>query len=179
MVAEGTLLALYTRPAAMTEAGGHAAAFAMLPRHLAGLCCVAQGLYLHEHIADHYGVALADDRRAEVHLRRTSERLDRLLARAGWPLSAARPPAERLTAQLPALFSRVGSDAATCTRAMSACACRRLCSTPCSTAPKPGESTSGLLPTHRHHWRRSARPLPRIGCPTSSGLKTGLLPEPR
>ncbi len=98
MVAERTLLDFYTRPAAMTEPGGHAAAFAALPHGLAALCRVAQGLYIHEHIAENYGVTLSDGRRADVHLRRTGERLDRLLARDGRPLSAVRPPAERLTA---------------------------------------------------------------------------------
>lgn len=98
MVAERTLLDFYTQPAAMTEPGGHAAAFAALPRDLAGLCGVAQGLYIHEHIAGAYGVTLADDRRVEVHLRRTSQRLDCLFARDGRPLTEARQPAERLTA---------------------------------------------------------------------------------
>ncbi|HZQ37871.1 MAG TPA: transglutaminase-like domain-containing protein [Dehalococcoidia bacterium] len=98
MVAERTLLDFYTRTAAMTEPGGHAAAFAALPRDLAGLCRVGQGLYIHEHIAARYGVVLADDRRVEVHLRRTSARLDCLVARDDRPLMEARPPAERLTA---------------------------------------------------------------------------------
>lgn len=86
----------YARPAGMTSAGRHAALFADVPRGVAELARVAQGLILHEHIAPAYGVTLTDERRGSVHLRPVERMLDRLLAEDDRPLGTARPAASRL-----------------------------------------------------------------------------------
>ncbi|HEY7294320.1 MAG TPA: transglutaminase-like domain-containing protein [Dehalococcoidia bacterium] len=98
MVTESGVLSFYTQPAQMTCAGSHAAAFAALPREIGGLARVAQGLYLHEHMTESYGVVLPDERRGEVHIRENARRLDYLLARDGRPLDEARPAGQRLIA---------------------------------------------------------------------------------
>ena len=56
------VLDFYTRPTAMTSAGAYAPMFDGLPRHLAALAGIVQGLLLHEHWAPTYGVTLSDER---------------------------------------------------------------------------------------------------------------------
>ncbi len=80
----------------MTSGGAHAARFAELPGDVASLVRVVQGLLLHLHWAQAYGVELSDERRGESHLRPTDRMLDRLLAHDDRPLSAARPLDTRL-----------------------------------------------------------------------------------
>jgi hypothetical protein len=92
------LLALYTEPAMMTSAGRYAYLFDGLPRDIAGLAAVAQGLLIHEHMVDGYGVTLPDADRASVHDRRVELLLARIAARDGRPLTAAREPAGRVAA---------------------------------------------------------------------------------
>lgn len=89
------ILDFYARPAAMTSGRDHAPAFDGLPRDVAALTRVVQGLLLHEHWAPAYGVALSDARRSGSHIRPVERMLDRLLARAQ-PLAVARPLEERL-----------------------------------------------------------------------------------
>ena len=60
------ILAFYTRPAAMTSPGRHARLFRELPRDVADLTRVVQGLLLHEHFAPAYGVTLSDERRSRI-----------------------------------------------------------------------------------------------------------------
>jgi hypothetical protein len=96
MTASEVGLEFHGQPAAMTSAGRHAPLLAALPRGVPGLARAAQGLLLHEHWASRCGVALSDERRSESHLRPVARMLDRLLARDGRPLSAARSPGERL-----------------------------------------------------------------------------------
>ncbi|WP_437815244.1 transglutaminase-like domain-containing protein [Sorangium sp. So ce1078] len=90
------ILDFYTRPAAMTSAGAHAPRFDELPGDVASLVRVVQGLLLHQHWAQAYGVELPDERRDESHLRPADRMLDRLLARDERPLSAARALDARL-----------------------------------------------------------------------------------
>jgi hypothetical protein len=52
------ILDFYAQPAAMTSAGRYAALFDGLPRDVASLAGVVQGLALHEYGAPHYGVAI-------------------------------------------------------------------------------------------------------------------------
>src|SRR5262245_46479676 len=89
-------LDFYARPAAMTSAGRYASLFDGLPRDVAGLAGVAQGLLIHEHIAPNYGVTLSDERRSSVHIRPVERLLERLLAEDDRPLTVARPPEARL-----------------------------------------------------------------------------------
>lgn len=90
------ILDFYRRPAAMTSGGAHAPRFDELPGDVASLVRVVQGLLLHLHWAQAYGVELSDERRGESHLRPTDRMLDRLLAHDDRPLSAARPLDTRL-----------------------------------------------------------------------------------
>src|SRR5262245_56515065 len=96
MTMQQQILDFYTSPAAMTSSCRHAPMFAKLPHDVAALARVVQGLLLHEHAAPLYGVALADERRSEVHIRPVEGMLDRLRAHDGQPLSVARPVEARL-----------------------------------------------------------------------------------
>ncbi|MGO8919269.1 MAG: transglutaminase-like domain-containing protein [Stellaceae bacterium] len=89
-------LRFYLEQSAMTSPGHLAELFDSLPRDVAGLAAIVLGLLLHEHIASSYGVTLTDARRAQSHLRSVMQMLDRILARDGRPLSAARPLGSRL-----------------------------------------------------------------------------------
>src|SRR5713101_6502243 len=77
------MLDFYRRPAAMTSGGTHVRMLDAVPRDLAGMARVVQGLLLHEHWAPAYGVTLSDERRRESHIRPASLMLDRLLADGG------------------------------------------------------------------------------------------------
>ncbi|XYH99514.1 transglutaminase-like domain-containing protein [Sorangium sp. So ce1128] len=96
MTAAQEILDFYARPAAMTSGGAHAPRFDELPRDVASLVRVVQGLLLHQYWAQAYGVELSDERRSESHLRPADRMLDRLLALGDQPLSVARPPGARL-----------------------------------------------------------------------------------
>jgi hypothetical protein len=96
MTTQQQILDFYTRPAGMTSAGEFAPLFDALPRDLAALTRVVQGLMLHEHAAPLYGVALADERRSQSHIRPVERMLDCLLALAGQPLPVVRPVEARL-----------------------------------------------------------------------------------
>ena len=81
----------------MTSAGRFAPLFDPLPRDVAGLTRIVQGLVLHEFVAaDWYGVSISDERRSESHIRPVERMLERLLALDDRPLSVARPPERRL-----------------------------------------------------------------------------------
>ncbi|WP_438027252.1 hypothetical protein [Sorangium sp. So ce233] len=56
MKASQEILDFYTRPAAMTSAGAHAPLLDELPRDVPSLVRVVQGLLLHQHWAQAYGV---------------------------------------------------------------------------------------------------------------------------
>jgi len=91
------ILDFYRRPAGMTSAGRFAPLFDQLPRDVAALVRVVQGLVLHEFAAaDWYGVSLSDERRSESHIRPVERMLERLLALDDRPLTVARPPERRL-----------------------------------------------------------------------------------
>jgi hypothetical protein len=91
-----SILDYYTEPGPMTSAGACASRLEGLPRDVAGLARVAQGVLIHEHIAGSYGVTLAEEDRSSVHLRPVERILERVLARDDRPLVTARPPEARL-----------------------------------------------------------------------------------
>ena len=93
---ETDTLAFYSRPAAMTSAGRYASLLADLPRDIHGLAAVAQGLLIHEYMAEGYGVTLTEADRASVHTRPAEGLLAQIMARDSRPLVQARPPADRL-----------------------------------------------------------------------------------
>jgi hypothetical protein len=89
-------LEFYTQPAVMTAAGRYTPLLEALPGDVAGLAAAAQGLLVHEFIAPAYGVTLAEEDRASVHLRRVEAMLEQIAARDGRPLDVAREPRARL-----------------------------------------------------------------------------------
>jgi len=86
----------YVVPATMTSAGRYASLFDPLPRDVAALAAVAQGLLIHEHIAQAYGVTLTDEDRATVHIRPVEQLLERIIARDDRPLATGRAVADRV-----------------------------------------------------------------------------------
>lgn len=89
-------LEYYARPAAMTSVGRFLPLVEALPRDVAPLAGIVQGLVIHEHIAPAYGVTLSDEDRGSVHIRPAERLLERIVARDDRPLDVAREPAERL-----------------------------------------------------------------------------------
>lgn len=85
----------YTRPAAMTDAGPHAARLENLTADLGGLCEVVQGVLLHFHWAQAYGVTLTPERGAQQHSRTAAATLDSVLAISGAPLTMRREAKDR------------------------------------------------------------------------------------
>jgi len=92
---QSAVLAFYTAPAVMTSAGRYAHLLDGLPAGIAELAAVGQGLVVHEHMADAYGVTLSAEDRATVHLRQVEKLLGAIAARDDRPLPIARTPAER------------------------------------------------------------------------------------
>ena len=86
----------FTRPGLMTDGGHHSSALAELTGDPRQVSAVVQGLVIHEFLAAFYGVALSDEDRAPVHLRRVPQILDAALERDPRPLSEARPPGGRV-----------------------------------------------------------------------------------
>jgi hypothetical protein len=89
-------IAFYTEPGKMTTAGRYTPLLEDLPGGFASLAKVAQGLLIHEHMAEGYGVQLSDSDRASVHLRSAEQILEQIVARDGRPLEVARDPKDRL-----------------------------------------------------------------------------------
>jgi hypothetical protein len=83
-------------PIAMSDAGARSALLDGLPHDAGGLARVVQGLLMHEHIASTYGVTLSGEQHAEAHMRGVEKMLDRIAAKDGRPLTAARPEGERV-----------------------------------------------------------------------------------
>ena len=80
----------------MTSAGRHAALLEDLPCNVASLTAIVQGVTIHEFMAPAYGVSIPKERRAESHIRRVEQMLDRILTLDARPLAQARPPERRL-----------------------------------------------------------------------------------
>lgn len=80
----------YAEPGRMTSAGRHAPLLAALPTDIAKLTHVGHGLLIHEHIAGEYGVTLAPDNQATVHVRPIEQILDRVVAADSRPLDVPR-----------------------------------------------------------------------------------------
>lgn len=85
----------YRNPVAFSDAGLWALQFGALPADVDGLAKVLQGLLIHEHLAQAYGVTLSERQRGEPHMRGAEEILERIAVEDPRPLSQARPPGER------------------------------------------------------------------------------------
>ena len=81
----------------MTALGAHADEFRALPRDLAPLCEVVQGVLIHRDIAPWlYGLTLTEAQRDDGHLRPMAQMLSRIHALDARPLTDARDVAHRL-----------------------------------------------------------------------------------
>lgn len=85
----------FRSPVALSDAGIWALQFAALPDDVAGLAKVLQGLLIHEHMPEVYGVTLSDRQRGEPHVRGAADVLERIAVHDPRPLYQARSPAER------------------------------------------------------------------------------------
>jgi hypothetical protein len=88
-------LARFRTPVALSDAGIWALQFEVLPRTVSGLAKTIQGLLIHEHMPDFYGVTLSDRQRSEPHVRGAEQILERIAVHDPRPIAEARPPGER------------------------------------------------------------------------------------
>ena len=86
----------YRRPVTMSATGQQARLFDGLPRDVAGLAKIVQGLLVHEHIAPAYGITLTGAQHAQSHLRPVESMLEQIAAHDPRPLATPRPAGERL-----------------------------------------------------------------------------------
>jgi hypothetical protein len=86
----------FRAPIPMSDAGAKSALLDGLPRDVAGLAKVVQGVLIHEHIAPAYGVALSAEQHAQAHMRGVERMLDCIGRQDNRPLPQARPPGERV-----------------------------------------------------------------------------------
>jgi hypothetical protein len=92
----GTTLEYFTAHGLITTPGKHAALLDHLPADLSLLRRIVQGLMIHIHWAEQYGVQLSEQRRDEVQLRFVVHQLDRLFELDPQALANARPFDKRL-----------------------------------------------------------------------------------
>jgi transglutaminase superfamily protein len=87
----------YRHDGPMTAPGAHAAEFHALPRDLASLCEVVQGVLIHRDIAPWlYDLKLTEAQRDDGHIRPIAQMLARIHALDARPLTSAREPVRRL-----------------------------------------------------------------------------------
>ncbi len=91
-----TILAYYTQPGRMSDAGEYAPLFGAIPNGIAETVQTLQGLLLHIFWADRYGVNLSEERKAEVTIRPVRAKLSRLFEIDPRPLTTPRLPELRL-----------------------------------------------------------------------------------
>lgn len=88
----------FTQPGRMTSAGRFTAQLASLPRDIPSLTAVGHGLLIHEFLTGAYGVTLAPDNQANVHLRRVEQILEQVVATDSRPLDVPREAQGRTAA---------------------------------------------------------------------------------
>ena len=87
----------YRQHGAMTSMNAHADEFSTLPRSVAALCEVIQGVLIHRDMADFaYGVRLSDERKNDAHIRPIEDVLARVRALNDRPLTQTRAPGDRM-----------------------------------------------------------------------------------
>ena len=87
-------LDFYRTPVDLSDAGRHAAMLDGLPRAIPDLVKLVQGLLIHEHMADAYGVNFSAAQHAEAHVRPVEAMLD-AIARDPRPLTVPREAKDR------------------------------------------------------------------------------------
>jgi hypothetical protein len=86
----------WSTPAPLTDLRALRAEISDLPRDIDALVNIVQGLILHAHWRERYGVPIDHGREGELQFRRVDDTLARALALAASPLTEARPPAQRV-----------------------------------------------------------------------------------
>lgn len=84
-------VARYISHTRITDPGGMSPAYAGLPKEIEGLVEVIQGLFLHIHWADRYGVTPSKEQKGHVQARLVSRILEIVKALDGSPLTTPRP----------------------------------------------------------------------------------------
>jgi len=84
------LFAYYSSPGPMTDPREYGALFGGLPNGAVALAKVVQGLLMHVHWAERYGVILSEERQQEVQIRPVDQKLARILELDGRPLTEER-----------------------------------------------------------------------------------------
>jgi hypothetical protein len=88
-------LEFYRTPVDLSDPGTEARLFDGLPRDVAALAKLVQGLLIHEHMTEAYGVSLPQERHAEAHIRPVEKMLAAIAAQDSRPLTTAREPKDR------------------------------------------------------------------------------------
>ena len=91
-----TILSYYRQPGSITDPRKRAHLLDDLPTDVGALCKTLQGVMLHIFWAESYGVALSDERKAEVQLRWVDRQLARVMELDDRPLTEARPHTHKL-----------------------------------------------------------------------------------
>jgi len=84
-------LEYYTRPGPMTDPRDQADMFRDLPTAIPALCQAVQGVLLHIHWAERYGIKLSEERKQEVNIRPVAQRLARMRQVNRLPIVIPRP----------------------------------------------------------------------------------------
>jgi hypothetical protein len=87
-------LAYYATQSPITDPGKNVGLFVNLPDDIEGLCRVVQGLYVHFHGLEHYGIS--DERLPEINTRYVEKMLARIVEMDDRPLTEPRSPNKRL-----------------------------------------------------------------------------------
>lgn len=91
------ILNYYAAPGPLTDPGKYADRLNDMPDDVSELVEIVHQLGIYDAVAnDFYGVALSDERAADIHLRSVEAMLDEVLAINDQPLTAARPPEHRI-----------------------------------------------------------------------------------
>ncbi len=91
------ILDYYATPGPLTDAGGHAARLRDLPVDVEQMVRIVHHLGIYDVVAgDFYGVALSEERAADIHVRAAREMFDRIVAVDDRPLSSRRGPDKRI-----------------------------------------------------------------------------------
>lgn len=88
-------LDFYRKPVDLSDAGEFSPLLKELPRDVGILARIVQGLLIHEHMAEAYGVKLPRQRHAEAHVRPVAGMLEKIVTSDPAPLSTARTPDNR------------------------------------------------------------------------------------
>jgi len=90
-------LQYYSTHSIMTDPGEYRHLFDVLPNDIPSLCGVVQGLILHAHWAERYGIQVSEERQEqETNLRKITRQLARIMEQDGSPLTVARPLEKRI-----------------------------------------------------------------------------------